>query len=84
MGASRHEPGPPGGKKPVMTQQRLVLLTALYIVMFCNGAFFKHVLAVYPLSLKSAGFLISLAIVLLSLHLFLFTLAGSRWTTKPP
>ena len=66
-----------------MAQQRLVLLTALYVVVFCNGAFFRHVLEVYPLSLKSAGFLLSLVIVLLSLHVFLFTLASSRWTTKP-
>ncbi len=47
-----------------------------------NVAFFRNVLAVYPLQ-EHFGFIVSLVVVLFALTALVLTLFSSRWTTKP-
>ncbi|HIP39156.1 MAG TPA: phosphoethanolamine--lipid A transferase [Desulfocapsa sulfexigens] len=62
---------------------KLIFLVSLFFVLFDNSAFFHHVLQIYPLSLKNLGFLISLAIGLLTFIMLFLTLLSSKLTTKP-
>jgi len=66
-----------------ITQTKLILFTALFLVLFGNFAFYAHVIEVYPVSLKNIGFLISLPVVLTCFIVLLLTLVSSRFTTKP-
>ena len=66
-----------------ITQTRLILAAALFFVVFDNLAFFRHVLEVYPASLKNIGFLASLAVGLTGFITLLLTLVCFRYTTKP-
>ena len=65
-----------------ITQTKLIILTAIFMVLFDNYIFFKNTLKVYPLNLENIGFLISVVLVLTSFIIFLFTLVSSRYTTK--
>jgi lipid A ethanolaminephosphotransferase len=64
------------------TQSRLILAVAVFFTIFDNYAFFTNVTAVYPVAFDNIGFLLSLAIVLTALTIFLLTLLSSRWTIK--
>ncbi|MCJ7601268.1 MAG: phosphoethanolamine--lipid A transferase [Desulfobulbaceae bacterium] len=66
-----------------ITQTNLILSAALFFVVFDNLAFLKHVIEVYPASLKNIGFLASLAVGLTGFLTLLLTLVCSRYTTKP-
>jgi len=66
-----------------ITPQRITFYVALFLVLFDNISFFKHVTQVYELSWSNAGFLFSLGIVLASLIILLVTLLSSRYTLKP-
>ncbi|GAB4347147.1 MAG: phosphoethanolamine--lipid A transferase [Desulfobulbaceae bacterium] len=66
-----------------ISQAKLILLLALFFVAFDNTAFFSHVLEVYPLTWKNAGFLFSLAVGLTAVIVLLLTLITSRKTIKP-
>ncbi len=66
-----------------VTRTKLILLAALFFVLFDNYAFFHQVVQVYPLNPKNIGFLISLAVGLFALVMALLTLLSSRYTTKP-
>ena len=66
-----------------ITQTKLIITMSLFFMLFYNYAFFKNVTQVYTLNLVNIGFLISLAIILVSFTTLLFTLLSSRWTTKP-
>ncbi len=57
--------------------------SALLFTLFYNVSFFRHVLEVYPATLKNIGFLASLATGLTAAHLILFSLLSWRYTTKP-
>lgn len=70
------------GKKEVTTT-KIILFTALFFVLFANLTFFQKVLLVYPLSLKNIVFLISLAVGVCAVIVFLLTLVTSKYTTKP-
>ena len=61
----------------------LILFVSLFLVLFTNGAFFKHVLQVYPLTLASAPMIASLGVVLMSVIVVVFTLFSSRFIVKP-
>jgi len=45
-----------------ITYLRLIILTAIFLVLFDNFLFFKNVLEVYPISLQNIGFLSSLVV----------------------
>jgi len=69
-----------------MKNSRLVILVALFLVLFGNVAFFRNVTDVYPLSLSNIAFLGSLAVSLLGFIVLLLTLvtfAAPKYTTKP-
>ncbi len=66
-----------------MTNSKLVILVALFLVLFGNVSFFRNVTDVYALSLGNIAFLASLAILLTSLTVLLLTLVSSKYTTKP-
>lgn len=60
-----------------------VIAVALWLVVFTNGAFFKHVSDVYPLAGGNILFVLSLGIVLFSVTTIVLTLLSSRYTLKP-
>jgi len=67
----------------ITKKANLIIVVALFFVIFSNYSFFKNVLGVYPLILKNIGFLASLVIVLVNGIVILFTLSCSKYTTKP-
>ena len=66
-----------------ISQTRLILLTAVFFVLFDNYAFFSHVIEAFPVSQKNIGFLLSLTVGLTSCIVLLLSLVSSRHTTKP-
>lgn len=66
-----------------LSRTKLILIISLFFVAFDNIAFFSQVTRVYPVTIKNAGFLLSLAAGLAALLTLLFTLVSSRITTKP-
>ena len=62
---------------------RLVLAVSVFLVLFDNVSFFRHVTKVYPVAGDNIGFLISLGIGLTAFIVLLFSLVTSRYTTKP-
>lgn len=61
----------------------IVILTALFFVFFSNGTFFQKVIGVYGFSSHSAGFVISLGVVLSAIIALLLFLVTNRYTLKP-
>lgn len=61
----------------------LIFLIAVFFIIFDNWAFYRHVLAVYPLTLENTGFLASLIVVLLNGIIILLTLFSARFLFKP-
>jgi lipid A ethanolaminephosphotransferase len=66
-----------------MTNFKLISLTAIFLVVFDNLSFFKNVIAIYPVSLNNIVFLISVAVVLTSVIILLFSLFCFKYSTKP-
>jgi len=66
-----------------ITAYRLIVAVSLFLVLFDNVSFFRHVIGVYPISAQNIGFLISLFVGLTALIVLLFSLVASRYTTKP-
>lgn len=64
-------------------QWMLIVTVALFLTLVANGAFFKHVTEVYPLSWSSLPFIASLALVLISVTTILLSLLSFRRTLKP-
>jgi len=58
------------------------MYVSLFFLLFDNVAFFSGLFKVYPLEDNSA-FLFSIAIIVFSFTVFIFTLLSSRWTLKP-
>ena len=61
----------------------LIVITAIFLVLFDNFSFFRNVIEYYPVSVKNIGFLLSLALVLASVLILLFTVFCLKYTTKP-
>ncbi|XOF33336.1 MAG: phosphoethanolamine transferase [Candidatus Electrothrix sp. YB6] len=70
------------GKRQI-TATKLLFLLSLFFVAIYNIAFFRHILAVYPLSPKNFYFLISLTAGITFVIFLLFTLITSAGGTKP-
>ncbi|QOR62981.1 phosphoethanolamine--lipid A transferase [Sulfurovum indicum] len=66
-----------------LTQIQLIVITAIFLVLFDNYSFFKNTLEIYPLQFNNISFLISLVFVLTALIILLVTLVSAKWTTKP-
>jgi lipid A ethanolaminephosphotransferase len=65
-----------------MNQSRLIAIASIFLVIFCNVAFFRNLLKVFPVVGKNLGFLVSAAIVLAAFIALLGNLVRSRYTTK--
>jgi lipid A ethanolaminephosphotransferase len=70
---------------PVKTikSRTLILAVSAFIVIFSNGAFFKHVLQAYPVSLGNVVMIASIAAILMAFQVIFFTLLGIRHFLKP-
>lgn len=67
-----------------LTTNKLILAAAIFLVLFNNIAFFRHVLVAYPLAGRhNLFFLASLALGLVGVISLLLSLLASRLTTKP-
>ena len=66
-----------------ISQTKIILSAALFFVIFDNLAFFKHVIEIYPISLRNIVFLVSLAVALACFITLLLSLLSSKYTTKP-
>ncbi len=69
--------------KRKVTITQLICYTALFFVFFDNFTFFKHVLQVFPFSLKNMGFLVSLSAGFTAVIMFLLSIMSWKYTTKP-
>lgn len=65
------------------SQYRLIILISILFTVFYNFTFFKNTLNIYPLSENNILHVISLAILLISLNIFIFSLFASKYSTKP-
>ena len=66
-----------------ISQYKLILITALFFTAFYNISFFTNILKVYPFESTNILYVSSIAILLISFIVFLFTLFSSKYTTKP-
>ena len=66
-----------------LTTAKLIIISAVFIVLFNNLAFFRNVIEVYPISWGNIGFLASLAVALTGVIILLLTLVSSTYTFKP-
>lgn len=66
-----------------LSQTKLIILTAIFLVVADNYDFFSHVLVAYPANGQNIIFLLSIAVVFCCVTIILFTLFSSRLTTKP-
>jgi len=64
------------------SQYKLIILTAIFFTIFYNMSFFKNVISTYEPVGINILYICSLAIVLISFIIFLFTLLSSKYTTK--
>ncbi len=69
-------------KKNISTSM-LIVVTAIFLVIFNNITFYKKVLEVYPLTMQNSLFLLSLGVVLASVIVLLLSLLNSKYTLKP-
>ena len=66
-----------------ITTASIVVISAVFLVLFNNVAFFRDVVKVYPVSWVNIGFLASLAVVFTCVIILLLVLVSSRYTFKP-
>ncbi|SFV74801.1 hypothetical protein MNB_SM-3-696 [hydrothermal vent metagenome] len=65
-----------------ITQNKLIIIVSLFLVLFDNVTFFSNLIEVYSLK-DYFGFVTSVAIVYLFFTIFLFGLLSTKWTIKP-
>jgi lipid A ethanolaminephosphotransferase len=70
-------------KSTQVPQWKVILTVAFFLTLVANTAFFKHVIDVYPLSWSTLPFIVSLAILLVSVCVILLTLLSWGRATKP-
>jgi lipid A ethanolaminephosphotransferase len=61
----------------------LILAAAAFIVIFSNGAFFKHALQAYPVSWGNVVMIALTALILMAFQVIFFTLFSARHLLKP-
>ena len=65
------------------SQYKLIILSAIFFALFYNLSFFRNVINIYPFEGINIVYIFSASILLISFITFLFTLLGSKYTTKP-
>ena len=66
-----------------LTAPRLVVLTSIFLLVFCNYAFFRNVAVVYPVTWKNLPFLCSLSIVVVCITSLMLMVFSSKYILKP-
>lgn len=66
-----------------ITESKLIIIVAVFLVAFGNVTFFEHVLDVYPLNLENGLFLSSLVILYICVNIILLSLVCNKYTIKP-
>jgi lipid A ethanolaminephosphotransferase len=66
-----------------ITTTKLIIISAIFLVLFDNLACFRDIVEVYPVSLDNIGFLASLAVVFTCLIILFLALVSSKYTIKP-
>jgi lipid A ethanolaminephosphotransferase len=66
-----------------ITTTKLIVVSALFLVLFDNFAFFRDVTEVYSPSWNNIWFLASLAVVLTCVIMLLLVIVSSKYTFKP-
>ena len=70
-------------KQKNISQYKLIVFVALFFVIFDNIAFFNNSLNVYDFSGMNILYISSLAVVLTTFIILLFSIFASKYTTKP-
>ncbi len=65
------------------SQYKLIVISAIFFVVFYNFSFFDNVIKTYPFEGINILYIFSIVVILISLLIFLFTLFSSKYTTKP-
>ncbi len=68
---------------PPVTQEKLILFTALWLSLFYNVAMFTHITDVYPPSGENILYIASVFVVQVGITALLFALLSTRYTIKP-
>lgn len=66
-----------------ISPQRMIILTAFWLMLFGNAAFYGHLLQDYPLTLKNSGFLVSVLVGFFGFTVILLSLLCHKHTLKP-
>jgi len=66
-----------------LTPVNLIIVISIFLALFTNLTFFKNTIEIYPFDLKNILFLLSLVILLICIHVFLFSLICYQRTIKP-
>ncbi|MBU1193195.1 MAG: phosphoethanolamine--lipid A transferase [Gammaproteobacteria bacterium] len=66
-----------------ITQQTLILITAIFLAASANLTFFGRVLESYPLSIDNLGFLLTLPVIMCGVLILLLSLLCYRGTCRP-
>ena len=67
----------------LFSQYKLIILSAIIFALFYNFSFFRNVVTTYSFEGINIIYIFSIAIVLISFTIFLFSLLSSKYTTKP-
>lgn len=65
------------------SQLKLIFISAIFFTLFFNFSFLKNILNTYSFEGLNIVYICSVAILLISALILLFTLFSSRYTTKP-
>ncbi len=69
--------------KIIISNSKLITITALFLVLFGNISFIKNVVKIYPINLDNSLFLLSLIILFVCVNVLLFSLTCFKRSTKP-
>jgi len=65
------------------SQNRLIVLSSIFLTLFYNYKFFKELILTYGFITSNIFYFLSVTVVLTLLIIFLLTLFSSKYTTKP-
>jgi len=66
-----------------IAETTLIVVASIFGALAFNVTFFAHVLDAYPIGSGYLAFHLSLLVVIVAIHVVLFSALGSRYTTKP-
>jgi lipid A ethanolaminephosphotransferase len=65
------------------TNFKLIVIAAIFFILFDNFAFFKNLVSIYPVEPKNIIILFSIAVMFTCTTIMLFSLLFHKYTTKP-